>query len=169
MQSETRGTSAQSILISLLLGVGVMATGWVSRLLLSSQDERGFHVIARWPISGGGEGFIVAIGRDPSDEELRALGKRLEEEFGRLGEAVVMVFDDAAAARLVRQGSRIVGEKKFQKALLHQRAMYLKSSAGDEHSVTIYDTYPRPREVIRYESAHFREPTRRTTVGGKLY
>jgi hypothetical protein len=63
-----------------------------------------------------------------------------------------MVFDDPMAARQVRRGSRIIGEVRFQAALLHQKAMYLKSSARGEHSFTIYDVYPVPREVIRYGS-----------------
>ena len=113
--------------------------------------------------------MIVAVRPGPRPENLRLLGQRLKDEFAHVDHAVVMVFDDAEAVRLVRQGSRIIGEKKFQRALLNQRAMYLKSSARDEHSFTIYDTYPQPRDVIRYESAHFREPTKRTTPGGKLY
>lgn len=45
------------------------------------------------------------------------------------------VFVIAAAARLVRKGSRTVAEKQFQTALFHQRAMYLKSSSRGEVNI----------------------------------
>lgn len=117
-------------------------------------------MLARWKIPGGGKGLIIAIGPDPTDEELRALGERLKEELGHLSDAVVMIFDDAAAARLVHRGSRKIGEEKFQRALLHQRAMYLRSSARDVHSFTIYDKYPERREVINYEQCVSRNPAK---------
>ena len=71
---------------------------------------------------------------------------------------VVMIFDDANAAREVRRGSRIVSETEFQAALVHQRAMYLKSSARDEDSFTIYDSYPNISEVIRFGNEVLPEP-----------
>ncbi len=61
-----------------------------------------------------------------------------------------MVFDDPETARQVREGSRIIGETRFQRVLAHQQAMYLKSTACGEESLTIYDGYPAVREVIRY-------------------
>jgi len=64
--------------------------------------------------------------------------------------AIVMVFDDAEAARQVRRGSRVIGEERFQAALRHQRAMYLKSTGRGEQSLIIYDPYPVAREVIGY-------------------
>lgn len=164
MELETRVTrpfiwSGQGILISLLLGIGSIAAGWVSRLLSSAPHSRGYRVVAQWRIPHG-KGLIVAVSPDSSHESLCVLGERLEEEFGRLDEAVVMIFDDAEAAHLVRQGSRVVEEKKFQRALLHQRAMYLRDSARDVHSFTIYDAYPKPREVIHYEADHLPESGR---------
>ncbi|MGH2650948.1 MAG: hypothetical protein ACRDHK_07030, partial [Actinomycetota bacterium] len=87
----------------------------------------------------------------PTAEELRALGERLREEVRSLDTAVVMVFDDAEAARDVRRGSRMVGETRFTSALARQRAVYLKHSERMEETLTIYDRYPdSPREVVRY-------------------
>jgi hypothetical protein len=61
-----------------------------------------------------------------------------------------MVFDSAEAGRQVRRGSRIVGERGFQEALTHQRAMYLKDTSRKEHTLTLYAVFLQPREVIRY-------------------
>ena len=140
----------QRVVMALLLGAGSVALGWVSWLLPSATDRRSYKVVAQWRIPGGGKGLILAVGTDPSHEDLRLVGERLKEKFGHLDHAVVMVFDDAEAAHLVRQGSRIIGEEKFRSALLHQRAMYLRSSARGVHTLTIYEIYPEPREIINY-------------------
>lgn len=61
-----------------------------------------------------------------------------------------MVFDDAEAAREVRKGSRTLGEERFQAALRHQRAMYVKQAARGEERLVVYAIYPAAHEVIRY-------------------
>ncbi|MGH2351279.1 MAG: hypothetical protein ACRDJN_06655 [Chloroflexota bacterium] len=58
--------------------------------------------------------------------------------------------DDAEAAREVRRGSRVIGERRFEAALLHQRAMYLKQMARGEDRLVMYGRYPEVREVVRY-------------------
>ena len=59
--------------------------------------------------------------------------------------------DVVVAAREVRRGSRVTGEARFQAALAHQRAMYLKQSGRKEESLTLYERYPgRPQQVVRY-------------------
>jgi hypothetical protein len=81
---------------------------------------------------------------------------------------VVMVFDDARAARDVRRGSRHIGEARFQAALAHQRAMYLKDAARGEHTFTIL-VYP--KEVIHFELKRAnvlpRQVERRSVVRGR--
>lgn len=165
MQAEARTAGQfamprQRVLVSLVPGIGSVVLGWVPGRLSATTGRWDYQVVARWRIPGGGRGLIIAVGADPTHEALRLLGEQLKDEFGHLEDAVVMVFDDAEAARLVRQGSGVVDEKKFRKALLHQRAMYLRSSARGVHSLTIYDTYAEPHEVIHYGSIRLREPKR---------
>jgi hypothetical protein len=100
-------------------------------------------VVPRWRLPEG-EGQFIAVGSEPTLDELRALGERLREEFRHLDNTVVMVFDDPEAARQVRTGSQMLGEEGFQ------RAMYLKSTARGEHRLTLYGSYPEVRELIRY-------------------
>lgn len=139
----------RGLLLSLPIGAGLIAAGRLSGHGSSPARGRGYEEVARWRISGG-EGRFIAVGPVPSPDELRILGERLREEFRRLDNAIVMVFDDAEAAREARRGSRITGEERFQAALRHQRAMYFKSRAKGEESFTVYDAYPSAREVIRY-------------------
>ncbi len=107
--------------------------------------------VARWRHPAG-EGRFIAIRARPTRTELLALGEVLRREYGQHDNIVVMVFDDPAAAREVRRGSKIIGEARFQAALAHQRAMYTKDRARGVHSFTIYQNYPVPHEVIRYPS-----------------
>lgn len=145
----------RGIIIS-LIGFGSLAAGWVYGIFVAGVHRRGYDIVARWEIPGG-EGWIIAVDSKPTPQQLRSLGDELKEELRRLDDAVVMVFDDRDAARLVRRGFRMVGEEQFQAALLHQRAMYLKSSDRGEHRLTLYERYPTPHEVIRYGSAHLQE------------
>lgn len=126
--------------------LGAVVVGW---LRLLPRGGPGYENVARWRTPGG-EGWFIAVRPEPTPDELRALGERLRRELRRLDNAVVMVFDDPEAARRVRQGSRVVGLERFEAALRHQRAMYLKSAERREESFTIYDRYPAAREVIRY-------------------
>lgn len=138
----------RSVLASLIAGAGAVAAGlwgWRRR----SADGRGYHEVARWKIPGG-EGRFVAVGPEQSAEELRAVGDRLREEFGSLENGVVMIFDDPEAAREVRKGSRRIGEERFQAALRHQRAMYMKQPARGEHRLVIYSSYPAINGEIDY-------------------
>ena len=138
----------RSVLASLIGGAGAVAAGlwgWRPR----PADGGGYHEVVRWTIPGG-VGRFIAVGLAPSDDELRVLGERLREEFGRLENGVVMVFDDPDAAREVRQGSRTIGAERFQAALRHQRAMYVKRPARGEHRLIIYSAYPAVREEVDY-------------------
>jgi len=105
--------------------------------------------VARWKVPGG-EGRFIAVGPAPSAEELLAVGGRLREEFGRLEHGIVMIFDDPEAAREVRRGSRNIGEERFEAALRHQRAMYVKQTARGEESLVLYAEYPTARGTVRY-------------------
>jgi hypothetical protein len=137
------------LLVTLPVGAAAIGTGWL--LKHSSLPSAGgkYQEVARWRLPGG-EGQFIAVGPEPTLDELRALGGRLREEFRHLDNAVVMVFDDPEAARQVRTGFRTLGEEGFQRALTHQRAMYLKSTARREHRLTLYGSYPEVRELIRY-------------------
>ncbi|MBI4608811.1 MAG: prolipoprotein diacylglyceryl transferase [Candidatus Rokubacteria bacterium] len=137
----------KGLLLLLPIGAGAVAVGSLSAL--RSPRDRGYHAVARWRIPGGA-GRFIAVGPEPTPDELRALGEQLREEFQPLNNAVVMIFDDAEAARQARRGSRIIGEERYQAALAHQRAMYVKQAARGEDSLVIYDRYPSAREVIRY-------------------
>jgi hypothetical protein len=143
------GWGRRNLLLWLPVGVGAIAAGWLSGLRASSSSGGGYQEVARWKIPEG-EGRFIAVGPKPTADELRTLGEWLREELRDLDNAVVMVFDDPDAARQVRQGSRNIREERFQRALAHQRAMCLKSTARGEESLTIYDAYPAVREVIRY-------------------
>lgn len=136
------------LLASVLGGAGAVAAA-VWALRPRAADGRGYQEIARWQIQNGGEGRFIAVGAEPTVAELQALGERLREAFAVHENAVVMIFDDAKAARQVYQGSRTIGEKQFQTALRHQCAMYVKQ-AGREHRLTIYAQYPEPQTTIRY-------------------
>lgn len=146
---DGRRTLRRSLLASLLAVTGAVAAalwGWRPRVA----DGGGYREVARWRIPGG-EGRFVAVGLNPSLDELRALGERLREELRDRDNAVVMVFDDPEAARQVRRGSRYIGEERFQAALAHQRAVYIKQAGRGEHSLSIYERYPTVvREVVRY-------------------
>lgn len=138
----------RSLLSSLLAGAGALAVvvgGWRGRPL----DGRGYDEVAWWRIPGG-EGRFIATPPAPTIDELSNLAERLRQEFSDVSNAVVMVFDDAGAAREVRRGSRHIGEERFQAALDHQRAMYVKQAARGEHRLVVYERYPNAREVVQY-------------------
>ena len=137
----------RGVIASLLVGMGTLAAKSFSWLHFSPADGGEYRVIAQWQVSTGGEG-------------LRDLGKRLQERFHGVDNAAVMIFDDANAARAVRRGSRIVSETDFQAALIHQRAMYLKSAVRSENIFTIYKSYPVVGEVIRFEEDDLRTTSR---------
>jgi hypothetical protein len=144
----------RGLVTSLLAGAGTLALTSFSWLRLRPSDGGEYQVIAEWQILAGGKGLIIAISPDYGPEELRGLGRRFRDRFGRLENAVVMVFDDAVAARQVRRGSRTMTEAEFQAALVHQRAMYLRSSPRGEDSFTIYKAYPTVDEVIQYDDGN---------------
>ena len=140
----------RGLLLSVALGASALVAGVIATLRGSPADGRGYREVARWRIPGG-EGRFIAVEPEPTPAELRALGERLREEFRQMEDVVVMVFDDAQAAREVRRGSRVIGEPRFRAALARQRAAYLKQSRRQEESLTIYDRYPdAAREVVRY-------------------
>ncbi|MGH7825070.1 MAG: hypothetical protein ACREQ7_07820 [Candidatus Binatia bacterium] len=134
----------------LIAGAGTLAAKLGSWLHLSPVNSGDYEVVAQWAIPAGGKGLIISVTPRSTIEELRLLGKRLQKQFRTQDNVTVMIFDDAEAARQVRRGSRIVGEKSFQAAVVHQRAMYLKSSPRGEDSFTIYKSYPVVSEVIRF-------------------
>lgn len=139
----------RGFLASLLAGAGALAVAVVLGLFPRAAHDRGYQQVVRWSRPEG-EGLFIVTGPEPSMDELRALGERLRHEFRYQENVVVMIFDDVRAAREVYRGSRLIGEKRFQAALAHQRAMYLKNIARGEHTFTIYASYPLVREVIRY-------------------
>ena len=107
---------------------------------------------AEWQSAADSKGLMIAISPHSTREELRGIGKRLHDKCrGVNNNVAVMVFDDATAARRVRKGSRNVDEARFQAALAHQRAMYLKSASRGEDSFTFYKSYPVVAEVIRFD------------------
>ncbi|MGH7929898.1 MAG: hypothetical protein ACREQV_19115 [Candidatus Binatia bacterium] len=149
----------RGVIASLLLGMGTLAVKLSSWFSSSEGQGQGYQVIAQWQVPTGGEGLIIAIDPDSSPKKLRELGKRLREKFRRVENVAVMIFDDANAAREVRRGSRTVTEAKFQAALVHQRAMYLKSTPRDEDRFIIYRAYPAVAEVIRLNESDLRKTT----------
>lgn len=134
-------------LLSLVAVAAAAVAAWRGWGRVGAQG-RGYQVVARW-LRPDGEGWFVAVA-GASRDELRDLGETLREEFARADTAVVMVFDDPEAARQVRRGFRVIGEERFQAALRHQRAMYVKHAARGEHRLVIYERYPQAIEVIRY-------------------
>lgn len=141
----------RGVIASLVLGLGTIAVKSVSWLRLFGADGGEYRVIAEWQIAADGKGMIIAIRPDSTPEELRALGRHLQDKFHGVDNAAVMIFDDADAARQVRRGSRNVDEARFQAALMHQRAMYLKSAGRSRSSFTIYKSYPTVGEVMRFD------------------
>lgn len=137
-------------LTSLLVAAGGLAAAAIWEWRPRPATGRGYQDVARWRIPGG-QGRFIAVGAGPTAEELRALGEQLRRELRDVENAVVMVFDDAVAAREVRRGSRAIGEERFQAGLAHQRAMYVKQAGRREHSLVLYDGYPRIKDVVRYD------------------
>ncbi len=140
----------RGVIASLLIGMGTLAVKSFPWFHLSPAGGGEYQVIAEWQNTARGKGLMIAISPHSTVEELRALGKRLKDKFHGVDNVAVMIFDDAAAARQVRKGSRNVDETRFQAALIHQRAMYLKSAGRGENSFTIYKSYPVVGEVIRF-------------------
>jgi hypothetical protein len=139
----------RGFLASLLGVAGALAAAAVLGFRPHAANDRGYRRVVRWNHPEG-EGLLIAVGPEPSADELRALGGRLRSELLDRENIVVMIFDDTRAAREVSRGSRIIGEKRFRAALAHQRAMYLKNVERREHNFTIYASYPVAREVIRF-------------------
>ncbi|MBI3456638.1 MAG: hypothetical protein HY002_12750 [Candidatus Rokubacteria bacterium] len=63
---------------------------------------RGYLEIARWRTPAG-EGRFITVTPDSTPATLRAAGERLRAEFRRAESVVVMIFDDADAARDARR------------------------------------------------------------------
>lgn len=143
-------STRRGIVLGMLGGLGAVIAAVISgvRFPAGIFAGRGYERVASWKFPGG-EGLFIATEAGPTPEDLRILGSKLRDEFRDRHNMVVMIFDDARAAREVSRGSRIIGEEKFQAALAHQRAMYLKETDRKEHSLTIYARYPVKREVIR--------------------
>lgn len=116
----------------------------------SSFPDIQYQRVIGWSYQEGGGGLFVATKPSPKIEELRALGRMLSLEFRNQENMAIMVFDAVWAARDASRGSRKIGEKRFQAALSHQKAMYFRQSARAENSFNIYDNYPKVREVIRF-------------------
>lgn len=142
-------STRRGFLALLLAGIGVLAVAVGSGLFSRAAHDRGYQQVVQWSRPDG-EGLFVATGPAPSMDELRALGERLRDEFREQIDLVIMIFDDVGAAREVFRGSRLIGEKRFQAALAHQRAIYLKNVKRSEHKLTIYSPYPVVHKVIRY-------------------
>ncbi len=145
---ETVRRARRALLAPLAIGAALGAARLLGLRRRRAGGE-GYQVLARWPIPGG-EGRFIAVAPGLTAERIRALGDRLHREFQGADAVVIMIFDDATAARRVRQGSRTVGEERFRAALAHQRAMYVKQVIRGEDRLLIYDRYPQPRAVIDY-------------------
>jgi protein-S-isoprenylcysteine O-methyltransferase Ste14 len=126
---------------------GIAAVVWGWRPHPAGGD--GYQVVARWTIPGG-EGLFVVIPPDPGADGLHVVAVRIRADFARHDNGVAMIFDDVQAARDVRRGSRNLGEERFQAALRHQRAMYVKYVAQGEESLFVYSDYPLVRETFHY-------------------
>ena len=65
------------------------------------------------------------------------MGQRLRDETSHQPAAVVMVFDDAEAARTVRSGARIVGNEAYERAITHQVASFVRTAQDWDGVYTI--------------------------------
>ncbi len=101
----------RGVIASLVVGIGTLAAKSFSWFYFSPADGGDYQVIAQWQIAAGGEGLIIAISPHSTLEKLRAFGRNLHDRFHGLDNVAVMIFDDAAAARQVRKGFRMVAEK----------------------------------------------------------
>lgn len=128
--------SRRGVIGLLMAGLGVLGAAVAALIRPRGTNDGGYRRVVTWKIPGG-EGLFVAVASNPGLPELRTLGERLRHEFRDRQNMAVMVFDDATAAREVRRGFRYIGEERFQAALAHQRAMYLKDAARGEHIFTI--------------------------------
>ena len=122
---------------------GAIRSGLVARL--AGYEGPGYEVVDRWELRSGGHGMYVAVGPGLTPEDLRRLGERLRDEAGREPGAVVMVFDDAQAARTVRTGARVVGNDAYERAIPHQLAIYVKQAGSSTLTILA-----EPKAVIRY-------------------
>lgn len=149
VRPDLPGQGRRGLVAALLAAAagGLGTLSWVFRR--SGAASRGYEEVARWKLPGG-EGRFIALDHEPSVRDLRALGGRLRREYREANAAVVMVFDDAEAARAVRRGARGMGEGRFEAALRHQRAMYVKQTARGEERLVIYRQFPEVGEVVSY-------------------
>lgn len=141
--------SKRGFLASLLAAAGAIAAAAGSGLRPRARRDHAYQEVVRWNHPEG-EGLFIAVEPDSGVDELRAVGRKLRHDFLDRENMVIMIFDDARAAREVSRGSRLIGEKRFRAALAHHRAMYLKNGQRKEENFTIYASYPVAREVIRY-------------------
>lgn len=145
--SPTLGMGSRRGAIGVLVaGLGVLGAAVAALIRPREMNDGGYRRVVSWKIPGG-EGLFIAVAPNPGPAELRTLGEHLQQEFRHRQNMVVMVFDDARAALEVRRGSRYIGEARFQTALAHQRAMYVKNAARDEHSFIILG---HPLEAMRF-------------------
>jgi apolipoprotein N-acyltransferase len=128
----------REFLVLVSAGATVLAAGAPGVPRLSPANGRVYRDVARWRIPGG-EGRFIAVGPDPTSDELRALGDRLREDFRHLENVVVMVFDNVKAARRAYFGFRRIGDEGFEAALAHHRAMYVKQAGRGEERLSVYD------------------------------
>jgi hypothetical protein len=126
--------------------LGALAATGLILLRPDPQADGSYQVVTRWRLRNG-QGLFIATKAAPSPQELRRLGQRLRDRFREEENVVVMVFDDEASARDVRTGSRHIPEERFQAALAHQVAAYIKNASTGQHTFTLYS---QPRQVIRY-------------------
>lgn len=106
-----------------------------------------YEIVSHWPLSIDGEGLFLATKANPTSAELSQVGDWLRVNFANKPNMVVQVFDDVAAARLVRTGSRVVSEADFSAAMAHQRASYVKRASNGRHLFAILSD---PVTVIQY-------------------
>lgn len=131
---------------AMLASIGALGLALASLLRPPEPTESGYRRVVRWK-NPQGEGLFIAVAPNMTPEDMRKLGDRLRWEFRDRLKMVVVIFDEVRAARQVYRGSRYIGEERFQVALAHQRAMYVKDAARGEDRFTILGG---PKEVIRF-------------------
>jgi hypothetical protein len=138
-----RTLAVAGILALVGAGAGAIGSGLAPRL--AGYGGPGYEVVDRWELRGGGYGMYVAVAPGLTPEDLRRLGERLRDGTAREPGAVVIVFDDAQAARTVRTGARVVGNEAYERAIPHQLAIYLKQAGSSTFTILA-----EPKVVIRY-------------------
>ena len=146
MESKTR----RHFLGYLAGSVGTLAASSLFWMRRDDATRGPYRIVDRRSLPIGGLGLFVSVDKDLATGSLKAMGEKLSHEFRKQPNMVVNIFDDADAARIVKKGSRIVGEEQFKTAMDHQVASYIKDSRTGQHALTLHGP---PKEVLHYRDA----------------